>query len=189
MPEQTLGGWTTSLPASFDARDIIALYADRGPHEQLGQRGLLGPDAPVRHGNQAAVHQDADAGADLPRRAPDRTWPTIDPRAGCQRPRSQGVPAAVRRVVRPHCVHAAPPDPSPTLRGARKSRPVRVAARAAGDALGRASAVAPSRTSKNASPSRVVARSTGGGGWICPRSECDLKLVERVVRPGFQSSC
>ena len=87
VPELTLEGWTTSLPASFDARNIIALYADHGTHEQfhsefktdldltrlpsgkfdtnylvcqlaalamnilrlMGQRGLLGPDAPVRH--------------------------------------------------------------------------------------------------------------------------------------------
>ena len=87
VPEITLEGWTTSLPASFDARDIIALYADHGTHEQfhsefktdldltrlpsgkfdtnylvcqlaalamnilrlMGQRGLHGPDAPVRH--------------------------------------------------------------------------------------------------------------------------------------------
>ena len=86
-PELTLEGWTTSLPASFSAKDIIALYADHGTHEQfhsefktdldltrlpsgkfntnylvcqlaalamnilrlMGQRGLLGPDAPVRH--------------------------------------------------------------------------------------------------------------------------------------------
>jgi len=86
-PELTLEGWTTSLPASFSANDIIALYADHGTHEQfhsefktdldltrlpsgkfdtnylvcqlaalamnilrlMGQRGLLGPDAPVRH--------------------------------------------------------------------------------------------------------------------------------------------
>jgi hypothetical protein len=78
---------TTSLPVEFSARDIIALYADHGTHEQfhsefktdldltrlpsgkfdtnylvcqlaavalnvlrlMGQRGLLGPDAPVRH--------------------------------------------------------------------------------------------------------------------------------------------
>ncbi len=87
VPELTLEGWTTSLPASFDARNIIALYADHGTREQfhsefktdldltrlpsgkfdtnylvcqlaaltmnilrlMGQRGLLGPDAPVRH--------------------------------------------------------------------------------------------------------------------------------------------
>ena len=87
VPELTLEGWTTSLPANFDARNIIALYADHGTHEQfhsefktdldltrlpsgkfdtnylvcqlaalamnilrlMGQRGLLGPDAPVRH--------------------------------------------------------------------------------------------------------------------------------------------
>ena len=87
VPELTLEGWTTSLPASFDARNIIALYADHATHEQfhsefktdldltrlpsgkfdtnylvcqlaalamnilrlMGQRGLLGPDAPVRH--------------------------------------------------------------------------------------------------------------------------------------------
>ena len=86
-PELTLEGWTTNLPASFSANDIIALYADHGTHEQfhsefktdldltrlpsgkfdtnylvcqlaalamnilrlMGQRGLLGPDAPVRH--------------------------------------------------------------------------------------------------------------------------------------------
>ena len=86
-PELVLEGWTTSLPATFSARDIIALYADHGPHEQfhsefktdldlsrlpsgkfdtnylvcqlaalamnilrlMGQRGLLGPDALVRH--------------------------------------------------------------------------------------------------------------------------------------------
>jgi hypothetical protein len=83
VPELTLEAWTTS----FSARDIIALYADHGTHEQfhsefktdldlirlpsskfntnylvcqlaalamnilrlMGQRGLLGPDAPVRH--------------------------------------------------------------------------------------------------------------------------------------------
>lgn len=87
VPELTLEGWTTSLPAKFGAHDIIALYADHGTHEQfhsefktdldltrlpsgkfdtnylvcqlaalamnilrlIGQRGLLGPDAPVRH--------------------------------------------------------------------------------------------------------------------------------------------
>lgn len=87
VPELTLEGWTTSLPASFGANEIIALYADHGTHEQfhsefktdldltrlpsgkfdtnylvcqlaalamnilrlMGQRGLLGPDAPVRH--------------------------------------------------------------------------------------------------------------------------------------------
>ena len=87
VPELTLEGWTMSLPATFSAGDIIALYADHGTHEQfhsefktdldltrlpsgkfdtnylvcqlatlamnilrlMGQRGLLGPDAPVRH--------------------------------------------------------------------------------------------------------------------------------------------
>ena len=88
VPELTLEGWTTSLPAAqFGASAIIALYADHGTHEQfhsefktdldltrlpsgkfdtnylvcqlaalamnvlrlMGQRGLLGPDAPVRH--------------------------------------------------------------------------------------------------------------------------------------------
>jgi hypothetical protein len=87
VPELTLEGWTTSLPAGLGARDIIALYAEHGTHEQfhsefktdldltrlpsgkfdtnylvcqlaaltinilrlMGQRGLLGPDAPVRH--------------------------------------------------------------------------------------------------------------------------------------------
>jgi len=88
VPELTLEGWTTSLPAAqFSAAAIIALYADHGTHEQfhsefktdldltrlpsgkfdtnylvcqlaalamnilrlIGQRGLLGPDAPVRH--------------------------------------------------------------------------------------------------------------------------------------------
>ena len=88
VPELTLEGWTTSLPAAqFGAQDVIRLYADHGTHEQfhsefktdldltrlpsgkfdtnylvcqlaavamnilrlMGQRGLLGPDAPVRH--------------------------------------------------------------------------------------------------------------------------------------------
>ena len=87
VPQFALDGWTTSLPAAFNARDIIALYADHGTHEQfhaefktdldltrlpsgkfdtnylvcqlaslamnilrlMGQRALLGPDAPVRH--------------------------------------------------------------------------------------------------------------------------------------------
>ena len=87
-PKFTLEGWSTSLGAKqFDARAIIALYADHGTHEQfhsefktdldlerlpsgkfdtnylvcelaalamnilrlMGQAGLLGPDAPVRH--------------------------------------------------------------------------------------------------------------------------------------------
>jgi hypothetical protein len=87
-PKLTLDGWTTSLSAKqFDARAIIALYADHGTHEQfhsefktdldlerlpsgkfstnylvcelaalamnilrlMGQAGLLGSDAPVRH--------------------------------------------------------------------------------------------------------------------------------------------
>jgi Transposase DDE domain group 1 len=35
-PEFTLEGWTTSLSAKqFDAKDIIALYADHGTHEQF----------------------------------------------------------------------------------------------------------------------------------------------------------
>ena len=87
-PRLTLDGWTTSLSAKqFDAKAIIALYADHGTHEQfhsefktdldlerlpsgkfstnylvcelaalamnilrlMGQAGLLGSDAPVRH--------------------------------------------------------------------------------------------------------------------------------------------
>lgn len=87
-PKLTLEGWTTSLPAAqFNAKAIIALYADHGTHEQfhsefktdldltrlpsgkfdtnylvcqlaavamnilrlMGQRALLGPDAPIRH--------------------------------------------------------------------------------------------------------------------------------------------
>ena len=87
-PRLTLEGWSTSLGAKqFDARAVIALYADHGTHEQfhsefktdldlqrlpsgkfdtnylvcelaalamnilrlIGQDGLLGPDAPVRH--------------------------------------------------------------------------------------------------------------------------------------------
>ena len=87
-PKLTLDGWTTSLSAKqFDAKAIIALYADHGTHEQfhsefktdldlerlpsgkfdtnylvcelaalamnilrlMGQAGLQGPDAPVRH--------------------------------------------------------------------------------------------------------------------------------------------
>ena len=87
-PRLTLEGWSTSLGAKqFDARAVIALYADHGTHEQfhsefktdldlqrlpsgkfdtnylvcelaalamnilrlMGQDGLLGPDAPVRH--------------------------------------------------------------------------------------------------------------------------------------------
>jgi Transposase DDE domain group 1 len=87
LPEVELDGWTTTLPARIDARQVMALYADHGTHEQfhaefktdldltrlpsgkfdtnalvcrlaalvmnilrlMGQRGLLGPDAPVRH--------------------------------------------------------------------------------------------------------------------------------------------
>ena len=87
-PKLTLDGWTTSLSAKqFDAKAIVALYADHGTHEQfhsefktdldlerlpsgkfdtnylvcelaalamnilrlMGQAGLLGSDAPVRH--------------------------------------------------------------------------------------------------------------------------------------------
>ena len=87
-PRLTLEGWTTSLPAAqFNAKAVIALYADHGTHEQfhsefktdldltrlpsgkfdtnylvcqlaavamnilrlMGQRALLGPDAPIRH--------------------------------------------------------------------------------------------------------------------------------------------
>jgi hypothetical protein len=87
-PRLQLDGWTTSLGArQFDAKAIIALYADHGTHEQfhsefktdldlerlpsgkfstnylvcelaalamnilrlMGQAGLLGPDAPMRH--------------------------------------------------------------------------------------------------------------------------------------------
>ncbi len=87
LPEYELDGWTTTLPGRLDARQVIALYADHGTHEQfhaefktdldltrlpsgkfdtnalvcrlaalamnilrlMGQSGLLGPDAPVRH--------------------------------------------------------------------------------------------------------------------------------------------
>ena len=35
VPELTLEGWTTSLPAKFSAQEIIALYADHGTHEQF----------------------------------------------------------------------------------------------------------------------------------------------------------
>lgn len=87
-PKLTLDGWSTSLSAKqFDAKAVIALYADHGTHEQfhsefktdldlerlpsgkfdtnylvcelaalamnilrlMGQAGLLGSDAPVRH--------------------------------------------------------------------------------------------------------------------------------------------
>ena len=87
VPEYELDGWTSTLPQSIGAQQIIDLYADHGTHEQfhaefktdldltrlpsgkfetnalvchlaalamnilrlMGQRGLLGPDAPVRH--------------------------------------------------------------------------------------------------------------------------------------------
>ena len=87
VPEYELDGWTTTLPGSIGAQQVIELYADHGTHEQfhaefktdldltrlpsgkfdtnalvchlaalamnilrlMGQRGLLGPDAPVRH--------------------------------------------------------------------------------------------------------------------------------------------
>ena len=206
VPELTREGWTTSLPASFDARNIIAPYADHGTHEQfhcefktdldltrlpsgkfdthylmcqlaalamhilrlMGQRGLLGPDAPARHRAHAAAHQDGDAGADLPRRAPDRTWPTIDPRAGHQRPRGQGLRAAARRVVRSHGVHVAPPHPSPTPHGIRKIAPG--ARRGVGHArCARAFELIGALTStENACASRVAARSPWG--WRDSRS-------------------
>ena len=35
VPEITLEGWTTSLPAEFSANDIISLYAGHGTHEQF----------------------------------------------------------------------------------------------------------------------------------------------------------
>ena len=85
--EYEIDGWTSTLPESLDAQQIIALYADHGTHEQfhaefktdldltrlpsgkfgtnalvcrlaalamnivrlMGQQGLLGPNAPVRH--------------------------------------------------------------------------------------------------------------------------------------------
>ena len=103
--------------------------------EPLGRRSLLAPDTPIRHSAQATTHQAGDAGGDLPRRAPDRTWPAIDPRAGWQRPHGQSVGAAARRVVRPHRVHAAQPGPGPAARGIRKSRSARVAAWATRGAL------------------------------------------------------
>ncbi len=87
VPEYELDGWTSTLPQSIGAQQIIDLYADHGTHEQfhaefktdldltrlpsgkfetntlvchlatlalnilrlMGQRGLLGPDGPVRH--------------------------------------------------------------------------------------------------------------------------------------------
>ncbi|MGC8508252.1 MAG: IS1380 family transposase [Thiomonas sp.] len=87
VPDMQLDGWTTSLPETFSAATLIALYADHGTHEQfhaefktdmdlerlpsgkfdtnylvcqfaaltmnilrlLGQQGLLGPLAPIRH--------------------------------------------------------------------------------------------------------------------------------------------
>jgi len=87
VPEYELDGWTSTLPQSIGAQQIIDLYADHGTHGQfhaefktdldltrlpsgkfetnalvcplaalamnilrlMGQRGLLGPDAPVRH--------------------------------------------------------------------------------------------------------------------------------------------
>ena len=90
VPEYELDGWTSTLPQSIGAQQIIDLYADHGTHEQfhaefktdldltrlpsgkfetnalvchlaalamnilrlMGQRGLLGPDAPVRHSAQ-----------------------------------------------------------------------------------------------------------------------------------------
>lgn len=86
-PELTLEGWSTSLPMSISAAQVIELYADHGTHEQfhsefksdldltrlpsgkfdtnylvcqlaaltmnilrlIGQDGLTGKDAPVRH--------------------------------------------------------------------------------------------------------------------------------------------
>lgn len=35
MPELTLEGWTTSLPATLETQDITAPYADHGTHEQF----------------------------------------------------------------------------------------------------------------------------------------------------------
>lgn len=35
LPEYTLEGWSTTLPESFTAEQVIALYADHGTHEQF----------------------------------------------------------------------------------------------------------------------------------------------------------
>ena len=35
LPEYVLEGWTTTLPARFEAQDIIALYCDHATHEQF----------------------------------------------------------------------------------------------------------------------------------------------------------
>ena len=35
LPEYVLKGWTTTLPARFEAQDIIALYCDHATHEQF----------------------------------------------------------------------------------------------------------------------------------------------------------
>lgn len=138
VPELTLDGWTTSLPAHLGAQDVIGLYADHGTHEQfhsefktdldltrlrpgkfdtndlvcqlaavamnilrlIGQRGLLGPDSPVRHKSQVTSNQDGYAGADLPRRAVDPDGSQARPGAGRTRPRGPGLHALVRTVRR-----------------------------------------------------------------------------------------
>jgi hypothetical protein len=35
LPEYVLEGWTTTLPARFEAQDVMALYADHATHEQF----------------------------------------------------------------------------------------------------------------------------------------------------------
>jgi len=35
VPDLTLEGWATSLPAQLSGQGIIALYADHGTHEQF----------------------------------------------------------------------------------------------------------------------------------------------------------
>ena len=50
----------------------------------MGQRGLLGPDAPVRHSATAPAAEDGDARTHLPGRADHRARAPPDPGAGCQ---------------------------------------------------------------------------------------------------------
>jgi hypothetical protein len=78
-----------------------------------GQRGLLGPDAPVRHPRQATQDQDGDAGAHLPRGAADRSRKKAGAGTGRQRPSGQGIRPAQRRAfcgqeLKPRCLSKGP---------------------------------------------------------------------------------
>jgi transposase, IS4 family len=89
----------TRLPSGrFDTNALVCRLAALAMNilPLMGQRGLLGPDTPVRHQAKRRRIKTVMQELILPRGPVDRAWPVDAARAECQRPRRGGPVSAIQ---------------------------------------------------------------------------------------------